>query len=93
MCINLFDSIYYFQHCITSVCYIPYYSLIIVQAVHGLQAGLPALLQRVQPPVSHGLLQVRVSIYHIYSMYNLLCTISIQYLYNLYTGTTDSTSR
>ena len=61
-----------------------------MQAVHGLQAGLPALLQRVQPPVSHGLLQVRVSIYHIYNIQNIYC---VQYLYNIYTGTTDSTSR
>ena len=30
------------------------------QAVHRLQAGLPALLLRVQPPVGHGLLQVWV---------------------------------
>ena len=30
------------------------------QAVHRLQAGLPALLLRVQPPVGHGLLQIWV---------------------------------
>ena len=52
-----------------------------MQAVHGLQAGLPALLQRVQPPVSHGLLQVRVSIYHIYSVYHIYnIYIYLQYL-------------
>ena len=31
-----------------------------IQAVDRLQAGLPAVLLRLQPPVGHGLLQVRV---------------------------------